>query len=174
MGGCKTYGVRKTYQRTRPPEKFWTPPKQLLVHSVVDLYAGKTEQWHRRGVENVPYEGGPKALFGRGVIREVFLPPLFSTPPLSAGLSGPVRDTPHIAQYLFEIVSQRGASHQKISSKYLLLRYPFCGGGGVSHLHFACSPRGKRSEKGEGVSHPIGHVETPKTPIARSRGVSLR
>ena len=37
-------------------------------------------------------------------------------------------------------------------------------GGGVSHLHFACSPRGKRSEKGEGVSHPIGHVETPKTP----------
>ena len=24
--------------------------------------------------------------------------------------------------------------------------------------------KGKRSEKGEGVSHPIGHVETPKTP----------
>ena len=36
--------------------------------------------------------------------------------------------------------------------------------GGVSHLHSACSQRGKRSEKGEGVSHPIGHVETPKTP----------
>ena len=36
--------------------------------------------------------------------------------------------------------------------------------GGVSHLHFACSPRGKRSEKGEGVSHPIDHLETPKTP----------
>ena len=33
--------------------------------------------------------------------------------------------------------------------------------GGVSHLHFACSPRGKRSEK---VRYPIGHVETPKTP----------
>ena len=32
-------------------------------------------------MENVPYEGGPKPLFGRGVIREVFLPPLFSTPP---------------------------------------------------------------------------------------------
>ena len=31
-------------------------------------------------------------------------------------------------------------------------------GGGVSHLHFACSPRGKRSEKGEGVSQPIGHM----------------
>ena len=37
-------------------------------------------------------------------------------------------------------------------------------GGGVSHLHFTCSPRGKHSEKGEGVSHPIGHVETPQTP----------
>ena len=46
--------------------------------------------------------------------------------------------------------------------------------GGVSHLHFACSPRGKCSEKGEGVSHPICHVETPKTPTARNRGVSLR
>ena len=34
-----------------------------------------------RGVENVPYEGGPKPLFGRGVIREVFHPPPFSTPP---------------------------------------------------------------------------------------------
>ena len=81
MGGCKTYGGRKTYQRTYPPEKFWTPPKELLVCSVVDFCTGKTEQRHLRGVENVPYEGGPKPLFGRGVIREVFLPPPFSTPP---------------------------------------------------------------------------------------------
>ena len=28
-----------------------------------------------------------------------------------SALSGPVRDTPHIAQYPFEIVSQRGVSH---------------------------------------------------------------
>ena len=34
-----------------------------------------------RGVENVPHEGGPKTLIGRGVIREVFHPPPFSTPP---------------------------------------------------------------------------------------------
>ena len=33
------------------------------------------------------------------------------------------------------------------------LRYPFCGGG-VSHVHFECSPRGKRSDKGEGVIPP--------------------
>ena len=44
---------------------------------------------------------------------------------------------------------------------------PFCRR--VSHLHFACSLRGKRSEKGEGVSHPIGHAETSKNPIARHR-----
>ena len=81
MGGCKTYGGRQTYQRTRPPEKFWTPlQKSFWSASVVDFCTGKTEQRHPRGVENVPYEGVPKPLFGRGVIREVFLPPLFSTP----------------------------------------------------------------------------------------------
>ena len=37
-----------------------------------------------RGVENVPYEGGPKSLFGRGVIREVFHPPLFFHPPMAS------------------------------------------------------------------------------------------
>ena len=43
MGGCKTYGGRKTYQRTRSPENFWTPPKELLVCSAVDFCTGKTE-----------------------------------------------------------------------------------------------------------------------------------
>ena len=37
-----------------------------------------------------------------------------------------------------------------------------------------CSPRGKRSEKGEGVSHPIRHVEIVKTPQHTIGGVSLR
>ena len=41
---------------------------------------------------------------------------------------------------------------------------PLFWGGGVSHLHFACAPKGKRSDKGEGTSHPIGHVETPRNP----------
>ena len=40
----------------------------------------------------------------------------------------------------------------------------FFGGGGVSHVHFACSQGGNAQKRGEGVSHPIGHVETPKTP----------
>ena len=43
MGGCKTYGGRKTYQTMRSPENFWTPPKELLVCSVVDSCTGKTE-----------------------------------------------------------------------------------------------------------------------------------
>ena len=47
---------------------------------------------------------------------------------------------------------------------------PLLWGGGVSHLSFACSPGGTL-RKGGGVSHPFGHVETPKkTPIARNRG----
>ena len=82
MGGCKTYGGWKTYQRTRSPENFWTPPKRaagLLCRGF--LYRKNRALTREGGVENVPYEGGPKPLFGRGVIREVFHPPPFSTPP---------------------------------------------------------------------------------------------
>ena len=38
MGGCKTYGGRKTYQRTRPPEKCWTPPKELLLSALSRIF----------------------------------------------------------------------------------------------------------------------------------------
>ena len=72
-----------------------------------------------------------------------------------------------IAQYLFEVESQRGVSHASclvfIGYRASIAEIPLLWGG-VSHLHFACSPSGSGSEKGEGVSHPIGHVETPKTP----------
>ena len=64
MGRFETYGGRTTYQRTRPPQKIWTPPKEPLVCSIVDFCTGKTEQQHPRGVENVPYEGGPKSFLG--------------------------------------------------------------------------------------------------------------
>ena len=51
-------------------------------------------------------------------------------------LSGPVRDTPHIAQYPFEIVSQRGVSHPFALFSHgiaqVSLRYPFSGGGGIA------------------------------------------
>ena len=45
-----------------------------------------TDTWN--GVENVPYEG-PKPLFGKGVIREVFHPPLFSPPMASSDFGAP-------------------------------------------------------------------------------------
>ena len=66
------YGGRKSTRRTRSPENFWTPPKELLVCSVVDFCTGKTEHRYLSGVENVLYGGGggPKTLFGRGVIRD--------------------------------------------------------------------------------------------------------
>ena len=66
MGGYKTYGGRKMYQRTRSPENFWPPPKELLACSTVDSCTGKTEHRHLRGVENVRYEGGSKTPFWEG------------------------------------------------------------------------------------------------------------
>ena len=36
MRGVRNVWGRKTYQRTHPPEYFWTPPKELLVRSVAD------------------------------------------------------------------------------------------------------------------------------------------
>ena len=79
IGGGKRMG--ETYQRTRSAENFWTPPKELLVCSVVEFCTGKTEQWHLRGVENVPYHGGVQKPFWDGCHSWGFPPPLFSTPP---------------------------------------------------------------------------------------------
>ena len=77
---------KRTPSQKLPEPSFRTLFKELLVCSVVDFCTGKIEQRHRGGggVENLPCKGGPKSLFGRGVLREVFLPPLFSTPPPTA------------------------------------------------------------------------------------------
>ena len=56
-------GGKRTRERALP-KIVWTPPKELLVCSVVDFCTGKTEHEHLRGVENVPYEGGSKTLLG--------------------------------------------------------------------------------------------------------------
>ena len=65
---------------------------------------------------------------------------------------------PHIAHYPFEIVSQRGGITPIclvfIGYRASIAKIPLLRGGGVSHLHFACPPRGKRSEKGEGGIAP--------------------
>ena len=79
--GCKTYGGRKTYQTTRSPENFWTPPKSfwsalswILVQenrALTPEGSGKT--YRTRG-------GGPKPLLG-GVSFVRFSTPLFFPPP---------------------------------------------------------------------------------------------
>ena len=81
MGGAKRMGGGNR-TRTRSPENVWTPPKELLVCSVVDFCTGKTQHWHLRGVENVPYEGGgvQNPLLG-GVSFVRFSSPLFFPPP---------------------------------------------------------------------------------------------
>ena len=86
-------------------------------------------------------------------------------------LSGPVRDTPppflSLAIPFRDSIAEGGIAPIClifIGYRASIAEIPLLSGGGVSHLHFACSPRGKRSEKGEGVSHPIGHVGTPKAP----------
>ena len=83
---------------------------------------------------------------------------------------------PHIAQYPFETASQRGVSHAFclvfIGYRASIAEIPLLRGGELWCLHFACSPRGKRSEKGEGVSHPSGHVEKPKSPYRAIGGIA--
>ena len=80
-GGCKTYGGRKTYQRTRSPENFWSPPKELLVCSVVDFCIGKTEHWHLQGVGKRTVWGGVQNPFLGGLSFVRFSTPLFFPPP---------------------------------------------------------------------------------------------
>ena len=81
--------------------------------------------------------------------------------------SGPMRDPPRIAQILFEIVSQRGYRTPFALFSFdivqVLLRYRFCVGGGVSHLHFACSPRKKGTEMGEGYRTEFVMLRHPRS-----------
>ena len=81
-------------------------------------------------------------------------------------LSGPARDTPPYRAIPFQDSIAEGgiAPICLVFIGYRASIAEIPDDGGVSHLYFACTPRGKRSEKGEGVSHPIGHIETPKTP----------
>ena len=84
-GGAKRMeGGKRTGESALPKILDPSKIKELLVCTIVDFCTQKTEQQHPRGVENVPYEGGSKNktfFIIRGVIREVFLPPLFFHPP---------------------------------------------------------------------------------------------
>ena len=82
MGGCKTYGGEENVPENALSRKFLDPSKRasgLLCPGV--LYRKNRALTPERGGKRTVRGGGPKPLFVRGVIREVFHPPLFSTPP---------------------------------------------------------------------------------------------
>ena len=70
---------KRTRERALPKilgplqKSFWPAPPWILVQE-----KQSTDTWG--GWKTYRTRGGPKPLFGRGVIREVFHPPLFSTP----------------------------------------------------------------------------------------------
>ena len=71
---------------------------------------------------------------------------------------------PHIAQYPFEIVSQRGVSHAfaLIGYRASIAEIPLLRGGGVIAPPLRLLSKGAKAQKrGRGLSHPIGHIETP-------------
>ena len=76
MGGGKRTEQRALQKISGPLDKsIWSGQSSTFL-------TRKKEQRRPRGVENAPNEVGPKPLWGRGVTREVFLPPYpFSTPP---------------------------------------------------------------------------------------------
>ena len=80
-GVQNVWGGGKRTRRTRSPENFWIPPKELLFCSVVDFCTGKTEHWHLRGGKRTA-RGGVQNPFLGGVSFVRFSSPLFfSTPP---------------------------------------------------------------------------------------------
>ena len=75
MGGGKRTEERALPKNSGPLQKsFWSAQSWLFVQE-------KESNDTRGGWKTYRTRGGPKPLFGRGVLREVFLPPLFSTPP---------------------------------------------------------------------------------------------
>ena len=81
MGGCKTYGGGK-FARERALPKTFGPLQKSLWSALLWMFVQEkqsTDPWG--GWKTYRTRGGPKPLFGRGVSREVFHPPLFSTPP---------------------------------------------------------------------------------------------
>ena len=80
------YGGRKTYQRTRSPENFWTPPKDAFkVRLSRGFLYRKNRATTPEGVENCHRtRGGSKTPFisREGChSHEVFAPPSFFHPP---------------------------------------------------------------------------------------------
>ena len=83
----------------------------------------------------------------------------------SEGLSGPMRDTPHIAQYPFEIVSQRGVS-QPICLVFIgyranIAEIPLLRGGIAPPLPHALQG-GNAQKRGRGYRTQLGMLRHQK------------
>ena len=82
-------------------------------------------------------------------------------------LSGPVRDTPPYRAIPFRDSIAAGGIATIclvfIGYRASIAEIPLWRGG-IAPPTLHALQGGKRSEKGEGVSHPIGYVVTPKTP----------
>ena len=136
----------------------------------------------QREGEIVSYVGGSKTVLGKGLYGKSSPPPypcweffcLFDCYATLA-LSGPVRDTPPYRAIPFrDSIAEGGIAPiclVFIGYRASIAEIPL--GGGVSHLHFACSPRGRCSEKGRGYRTELAMLRH-ENPIARNRGVSLR
>ena len=72
-------GGKRTREHALP--KIFGPLQTRFWSALSWIFVQENKTLTPEGVENVPHEGGSKILFWRGVIREVFHPPLFSTPP---------------------------------------------------------------------------------------------
>ena len=80
-GGAKRMGGGKPTRERALPEKFWTPPKKLLVCSVVDFCTGKKQSTDTRGGwKTYRTRGVQKPVLG-GVSFVRFSTPLSLPPP---------------------------------------------------------------------------------------------
>ena len=83
FGAPWVWGGGENVPKNALSRRFLEPSKRAsVVCSVVDFCTGKTRALTLEGggKRTIRGGGGPKPLFGKGVIREVFHPPLFSTP----------------------------------------------------------------------------------------------
>ena len=80
-GGCKTYGGRKTYRTTHPPDNFCAPQMSVWPGQSSAFLQGKSSNDVREGWKTYRMMGGPKPLFLGGVSFVRFSLPLLFPPP---------------------------------------------------------------------------------------------
>ena len=96
---------------------------------------------------------------------------------LEKALGGPMRDIPpHIAQYPFEIVSQRGVSHLVFTGyRASIAEIPLLRGGyRTSTLHALQGGNAQKRRRGYRTQLAMLRKHKPHSRIARNRGVLLR